>query len=42
MNFNKVFVLLAVLLVAFMGQSEAGWLKKIGKKIVSFEKNIVK
>ena len=38
MNFNKVFVLLAVLLVAFMGQSEAGWLKKIGKKIVRFER----
>ncbi|TMW52737.1 hypothetical protein DOY81_002187 [Sarcophaga bullata] len=33
MNFNKVFVFLAVLLVAFMGQSEAGWLRKIGKKI---------
>ncbi|TMW52747.1 hypothetical protein DOY81_002197 [Sarcophaga bullata] len=32
-NFNKVFVFLAVLLVAFMGQSEAGWLRKIGKKI---------
>ncbi|XP_067619736.1 cecropin-1 [Eurosta solidaginis] len=33
MNFNKVFFLLAVVLAIFAGQTEAGWLKKIGKKI---------
>ncbi|KAI8119592.1 hypothetical protein FF38_02146 [Lucilia cuprina] len=33
MNFNKFFVLFALIMVAFVGQSEAGWLKKIGKKI---------
>ena len=38
MNFNKICVFLTLLLVAIMGQSEAGWLKKIGKKIVSFER----
>lgn len=36
MNFSKIFVIFALFLVAFMGQTEAGWLKKIGKKIVSF------
>ncbi|XP_054736839.1 sarcotoxin-1B [Anastrepha obliqua] len=33
MNFNKVFIFLAVMIAVFAGQSEAGWLKKIGKKI---------
>ncbi|XP_049306423.1 cecropin-1 [Bactrocera dorsalis] len=33
MNFNKIFVLLAVFIAIFAGQTEAGWLKKIGKKI---------
>ncbi|XP_023305707.2 sarcotoxin-1C-like [Lucilia cuprina] len=33
MNFNKLFVLFALIMVAIVGQSEAGWLKKIGKKI---------
>ncbi|XP_023305710.2 sarcotoxin-1C-like [Lucilia cuprina] len=33
MNFNKFFVLFALIMVAVVGQSEAGWLKKIGKKI---------
>ncbi|XP_036322709.1 cecropin-1-like [Rhagoletis pomonella] len=33
MNFNKVFIFLAVLIAIFAGQTEAGWLKKIGKKI---------
>ncbi|XP_037823958.1 sarcotoxin-1C-like [Lucilia sericata] len=33
MNFNKLFVLFALIMVAVVGQSEAGWLKKIGKKI---------
>lgn len=37
MNFSKIFVFFALVLVAIMmGQSEAGWLKKIGKKIVRF------
>ncbi|XP_004534333.1 cecropin-2 [Ceratitis capitata] len=33
MNFNKLFVLLAVIFAIFAGQTEGGWLKKIGKKI---------
>ncbi|TMW52738.1 hypothetical protein DOY81_002188 [Sarcophaga bullata] len=33
MNFNKIFVFLAILLVAFIGQSEAGWLRKLGKRL---------
>ncbi|XP_049306400.1 cecropin-1-like [Bactrocera dorsalis] len=33
MNFNKVFIFLAVMLAIFAGQTEAGWLKKIGKKV---------
>ncbi|XP_053947427.1 cecropin-1-like [Anastrepha ludens] len=33
MNFNKVFIFLAVVIAIFAGQTEAGWLKKIGKKI---------
>ncbi|KAM7361496.1 sarcotoxin-1B-like [Cochliomyia hominivorax] len=33
MNFNKIFVFMALILVAFMAPSQAGWLKKIGKKI---------
>nr|ADH04298.2 lucilin [Lucilia sp. GAT-2010] len=33
MNFNKFFVLFALIMVAVVGQSEAGWLKKLGKKI---------
>lgn len=36
MNFNKIFVFFALIIIAFMGQTEAGWLRKIGKKIVSF------
>uniref|UniRef100_A0A1A9VPX2 Uncharacterized protein n=1 Tax=Glossina austeni TaxID=7395 RepID=A0A1A9VPX2_GLOAU len=33
MNFSKLFVLVVLLLALSMGQSEAGFLKKIGKKI---------
>ncbi|XP_053947428.1 sarcotoxin-1C [Anastrepha ludens] len=33
MNFNKAFIFLAVVIAIFAGQTEAGWLKKIGKKI---------
>ncbi|KAI8119611.1 Sarcotoxin-1B [Lucilia cuprina] len=33
MNFNKVFIFVALILAVFAGQSQAGWLKKIGKKI---------
>ncbi|TMW52729.1 hypothetical protein DOY81_002179 [Sarcophaga bullata] len=33
MHFNKVFVFVALILAIFAGQSQAGWLKKIGKKI---------
>ncbi|XP_075144597.1 sarcotoxin-1B-like [Haematobia irritans] len=33
MNFNKIFLFVAFVLAAFVSQGEAGWLKKIGKKI---------
>ncbi|XP_075144595.1 cecropin-A2 [Haematobia irritans] len=33
MNFNKVVIFVALILAILIGQSEAGWLKKIGKKI---------
>ncbi|KAM7361451.1 cecropin-1 [Cochliomyia hominivorax] len=33
MQFHKIFVLVALILAVFAGQSQAGWLKKIGKKI---------
>nr|QQV39148.1 cecropin A-like 7 [Musca domestica] len=33
MNFNKLFVFVALVLAVFVGHSEAGWSKKIGKKI---------
>ncbi|KAL7728086.1 hypothetical protein ACLKA6_002233 [Drosophila palustris] len=33
MNFHKIFIFVALILAISLGQSEAGWLKKIGKKI---------
>ncbi|KAH8310085.1 hypothetical protein KR067_006169 [Drosophila pandora] len=33
MNFNLIFVFVALIMAISLGQSEAGWLKKIGKKI---------
>ncbi|XP_075144598.1 sarcotoxin-1B [Haematobia irritans] len=33
MNFNNIFIFVALVLAVFIGQGEAGWLKKIGKKI---------
>ncbi|KAH8310107.1 hypothetical protein KR067_013485 [Drosophila pandora] len=33
MNFNLIFVFVALIMALSLGQSEAGWLKKIGKKI---------
>nr|AAB82493.1 cecropin B [Drosophila melanogaster]BAA28735.1 cecropin B [Drosophila melanogaster]CAA76453.1 cecropin B [Drosophila melanogaster]CAA76481.1 cecropin B [Drosophila melanogaster] len=33
MNFNKIFVFLALILAISLGNSEAGWLRKLGKKI---------
>jgi len=35
MNFYKIFVFVALILAISIGQSEAGWLKKLGKRIVS-------
>lgn len=35
MNFNTIFTFFALILFAFAGQSEAGWLRDFGKKIVS-------
>lgn len=42
MNFKRILFVLLVVLVICTGQSEArpGWLKKIGKKIVSLESSI--
>lgn len=31
----KIFVFIALVLTVFVAQGEAGWLKKVGKKIVS-------
>ncbi|EDW99084.1 cecropin-B [Drosophila yakuba] len=33
MNFNKIFVFVALILAISLGSSEAGWLRKLGKKI---------
>ncbi|XP_054736766.1 cecropin-like [Anastrepha obliqua] len=33
MNFNGALIFLTLLMTIFAGQTEAGWLKKIGKKI---------
>ncbi|XP_061388424.1 cecropin-A2-like [Musca vetustissima] len=33
MKFNAVPIFVALILADFVGQGEAGWLKKIGKKI---------
>ncbi|KAH8240336.1 cecropin-A2 [Drosophila bipectinata] len=33
MNFNLIFVFVALIMAISLGQSEAGWLKKLGKKI---------
>lgn len=35
MNFNRIFVFVALILAISLGQSEAGWFKKIREKIVS-------
>ena len=35
MNFQNIFIFVALILAVFAGQSQAGWLKKVGKKIVS-------
>ena len=41
MNFNKIFTLFALILFAFAGQSEAGWLRDFGKRIVSFRFRLI-
>ncbi|BFF90081.1 cecropin-C [Drosophila madeirensis] len=33
MNFYKIFVFVALILAISVGQSEAGWLKKLGKRL---------
>ncbi|XP_062125686.1 cecropin-C-like [Drosophila sulfurigaster albostrigata] len=33
MNFYKIFIFVALILAISVGQSDAGWLKKLGKKI---------
>ncbi|KAH8311908.1 hypothetical protein KR044_008550 [Drosophila immigrans] len=33
MNFYNIFVFVALILAISVGQSEAGWLKKLGKRI---------
>lgn len=34
MNFLKVFIFVAFVFAVFAAQTEAGWLKKIGKRLV--------
>ncbi|XP_002136942.1 cecropin-C-like [Drosophila miranda] len=33
MNFYKIFIFVALILAISVGQSEAGWLKKLGKRL---------
>ncbi|SPP84636.1 cecropin-C [Drosophila guanche] len=33
MNFYKIFVFVALILAISVGQSEAGWLRKLGKRL---------
>ncbi|EDW04974.1 cecropin-C [Drosophila grimshawi] len=33
MNFYKIFIFVALIIAVSIGQSEAGWLKKLGKRI---------
>ncbi|XP_055904427.1 cecropin-1-like [Eupeodes corollae] len=33
MNFSKVFIFVAFVLAMIAGQTEAGWLKKVGKRL---------
>uniref|UniRef100_A0A1I8P1X9 Uncharacterized protein n=1 Tax=Stomoxys calcitrans TaxID=35570 RepID=A0A1I8P1X9_STOCA len=33
MQFKKVLVVVALIMAVLMGQGQAGWLKKVGKKI---------
>lgn len=42
MNFYKIFVFVALILAISFGQSEAGWLKKLGKRIVSSATKYIK
>uniref|UniRef100_A0A1L8E312 Putative cecropin n=1 Tax=Nyssomyia neivai TaxID=330878 RepID=A0A1L8E312_9DIPT len=41
MNFTKYFVLFAILLVVFTTGTEAGFFKKLGKKLEKVGKNVV-
>ncbi|CAD7090905.1 unnamed protein product [Hermetia illucens] len=40
MNFTKLFVVFAVVLVAFTGQSEAGWWKRVFKPVEKFGQRV--
>ncbi|XP_055853638.1 cecropin-1-like [Episyrphus balteatus] len=40
MNFAKGFLLFIVVLAVFAGQTEAGWLKKIGKRLERTGQNL--
>nr|ABX80069.1 cecropin TY1 [Tabanus yao] len=40
MNFLKYAFVLVVIVAVFSGQAEAGWLKKIGKKIERVGQNV--
>ncbi|KAH8363374.1 hypothetical protein KR084_009111 [Drosophila pseudotakahashii] len=39
MNFNKIFVFVALILAISLGNSEAGWLRKLGKRIERIGQN---
>ncbi|XP_055906479.1 cecropin-2-like [Eupeodes corollae] len=40
MNFTKVFLLVAVIFAIFAGRTEAGWLKKFGKRLERTGQNV--
>ncbi|XP_055853637.1 sarcotoxin-1B-like [Episyrphus balteatus] len=40
MNFSKVFIFVAFVLAVFAGQTEGGWLKKIGKRLERTVQNV--
>ncbi|XP_058127228.1 cecropin-A-like [Anopheles ziemanni] len=42
MNFNKIFVFVLLAALVLVGQTEAGWLKKLGKKIEGAGKRVFK
>ncbi|XP_062535084.1 cecropin-A1-like [Armigeres subalbatus] len=42
MNFNKLFAFVLLVALVFLGQTEAGGLKKLGKKLERIGKHVFK